>query len=279
MKSIPEIIPIFVPILNKFFLITAYLGTLIIVTIAPGVCHSQTPTESSGYTTKCFGINFGTCIPTGEYASTDASKEPIAAAPGSDISDISGYAKTGFHAEVYGIFSLGDYTGGMISLNGSWNSYNTKALANNFALLSAQNGYTGVAPAFTADGDFHIFQLLVGPYFAFPVSYKIKIELKGLFGLTSANYPIVSSSPFNPNNGAGVITVTYSYSGANNLGYVLGAGIKYKVWYNVGLHLDVSYSGSSISYPTSPQGSNSTNSNLDMSLGMILLTGGVSVDL
>jgi hypothetical protein len=242
-----------------------------------------------------FGLNIGYCLPSGDFSSSDISKEPIKKSPSTDSTNISGYAKGGFHFNIYGAYMFNSSIGAMLSIGGSMNSYDIGSFNSNFSIGYPSNA---TPPVYTVSGNYFIGQFLVGPYFNFSASDNLKIEFKALIGLTTANYPALSFT-YNYNSAYETISETGSFTvnSTSGFGYNIGAGLEYMVTGNLGLHFNLCYGGSSISYPsytrsyseiitilnsnttTTPSNSTIHNTPMSMSIGLLQLTLGCSFDL
>ena len=230
-----------------------------------------------------FGVNVGYGIPGGDFSSTDASKQPVVEYPSTDTTHVSGYAKSGFHFNVYGDYMFASVIGGMISIGGNMNSYDVATLNSNVATAYTKAGFNGTLPAFTVSGSYYVGQYLIGPYVSIPAGSKLRIEIKALVGLTSVNYPTLS---YSYSFFGSPISETITVKSSSGFGYNFGAGIKYMVTDMVGLHFNVCYAGCSASYPsytaTASDGTNSSsqthNTAMAMSLSEIQVTVGASID-
>jgi Outer membrane protein beta-barrel domain len=231
------------------------------------------------------GVDVGYSAPSGDFSSTDPSKEPVVQPHSTDTTHIAGYAKGGFHFNVYATYMFSEEVGAMISVGGSMNSYDITTLNSNFAAEFTTGGYTGALPAFTSSGGYFIGQYLIGPYISIPVGGgKLKVEIKGLVGLTAANYPTLSYNYSALGITESESVTVKSYSG---FGYNVGAGLEYMMSDMLGLHFNICYGGTSVSYPgytvTATEGTLSVNqthsTDLAMSLGLIQVTVGASIEL
>jgi len=222
-----------------------------------------------------FGLNVGVGIPGGDFSKNDGSALPLANTTTPDTTKYNGFAKTGFHFDVYGTYMFSSHVGAMLSLGGTMNSFDAATLQT----VANSNGGSGAVV--TSSGNYFVGQYLVGPYVALPLgSNKLQLELKGLVGLVTANYPTID---YAQGLGTGTITV----KSGSGFGYRFGAGLKYMVADMIGLHFDLGYTGSSITYSSSTQtqsfGSMSQSEtdpvSKTMSLSLMQVTVGVSVDL
>jgi hypothetical protein len=133
---------------------------------------------------------------------------------------------------------------------------------------------------------------------------KFNIEGQILVGLVSTTYPTLTENLDQSSTSGGI---TYSETGSSILsfksssgfGYNISAGIEDKIAPHIGLHLDVGYTGSSLSVAsytsttsgtetvtiagfTSSQAFNSTNTDNNsktLSVSLLQITLGLSVDL
>ncbi len=219
------------------------------------------------------------------FGKTDSNMLPIAAS-NKDTNNLSGYAKTGFHFDLYLTYQLIPHLGIMLSVGGNMNSYDVTTLNTQYADQYTSHGGNGNLPAFTASGSYYIGQYLLGPCINIPAGTGgLSIEAKALFGLTTANYPGLS---YSYSFFGTTISNTFSVKSASGFGYNVGAGLKYSLPGGlIGLHLGVAYGGSSISYPsyTSSYSDGTTTQTTTynvpkaMSLAMLQITIGASVDL
>jgi hypothetical protein len=141
-------------------------------------------------------------------------------------------------------------------------------------------------PTITSSDEFFITQYLAGAYMKIPVSKFCCIELKALAGLTTADNPGLTYTGLQE-------IVIYTYPEGSGFGYNVGGGIKYAIEtegkLGLGLHLNINYAGSYIKYSGysvttyNPAFTliNSYNYNvpLSMSLGILQLTIGASLEL
>lgn len=261
--------------MKKLTLISAVL-------VAAGILYTGA-NSANAQSKLSFGLNVGYSAPSGDFSSTTPSKEPVVASPSTDTTHIAGYAKGGFHFNVYAAYMFSPVVGGMISIGGSMNGYDIATLDEN--VVTASGGGASSAPVVTASGSYYVGEYLIGPYILIPTPGKLKIEFKALFGLTSMNYPTLSYS-----ESAGGFTASgnITVKSASGFGYNIGAGIEYLVTDQIGLHFDIAYGGTTASYPSITQTASETgfptttktqNTAMTMSVGMIQPTVGVSINL
>jgi len=223
-----------------------------------------------------FGLNVGCGIPGGDFSKNDGTALPIANAKGADTTKYNGFAKTGFHFNIYANYMFSTNVGATIVIGGTMNTFDAATLQ-----TVANTNNTGSPAVVTSSGNYYVGQYLIGPYFAFPLgSDKVSLELKGLVGLVTANYPTIDYAE-------GLGTGSIAVKSGSGFGYSGVVGLKYMLTDMFGLHLDVGYLGSSISYSSSTQTQSyagMSQSYTDpvsktMSLSLIQVTIGASVDL
>jgi len=281
---------------------------LTIVAAIAGLCIAQLNTQAQDDKKLSFGINVGAGIPMGDYSKTDSTKLPLSSATtnrgkANDTTKYNGFAKTGFHFSVYGQYMIAGPIGVKLLIGGTMNSFDITSFNSTYASILTENGSASPGqtfPTFTASKSYYIGQYLVGPCLKLPAGDKLRIEAQILVGLVTANYPSLSytystsggTAPFNYSETG---TETYSSSSGSGFGYNIGAGLEYMATDMIGLHLNVGYTGSSLSYSSYTQASSSSytfggttsssssagtyNIPKTMSMGLLQITVGVSIDI
>jgi len=281
--------------------------------IAVGMTYTGNNFANAQESKISFGFNAGAGIPMGDYAKHDSTASPIAEATkrynsanpppkGYNVNDttkLNGFAKTGFHFNVYGQYRIAGPIGIKLSIGGTMNSYDAATFSSAYAKIWAENpSNTGVpAPTWTSSKNYYIGEYLIGPCLRLPAGAKLKIEAQVLVGLVTGSYPSLNGTLSVSGPGySDSYTETYStVSSVSAFGYNFSAGFEYKVAPLIGLHLNAGYTGSSFSYAnytvaqTTSQtlfGVTSTNSSTStynvaktMSMGILAITLGLSVDL
>ncbi len=145
------------------------------------------------------------------------------------------------------------------------NSYNTSNLTSG---SSASGGYTSA-------------EYLIGPFISFKIA-KIKIEAKLLGGMLTSNYPTLTIQNY------GYSTID-AFENGKGFGYCAGAKVKYMLFDGLlGVGIGFNYVSSDITYSnwtqtysgTYPLGFQPTlNGSTKMSLGLVQLTAGLSLDI
>lgn len=187
-------------------------------------------------------------------------------------------------------------------IGGTMNSFDVTSFNSTFASIETEHGSTPgqTFPTFTASKSYYIGQYLIGPCLKLPAGDKLRIEAQILVGLVTSSMPTLSYSysasggtpPFNYSE---TVTATMSSSSGSGFGYNIGAGAEYMVTDMIGLHLNVGYTGSSQSYAsytqassgsytlggttTSNSSSNTYNVAKTMSMSLLQVTLGASIDL
>lgn len=212
------------------------------------------------------GVSVGAGIPLAAYGKADTLAE-------NDSTHRNGWAKTGFHFDVTAGYLFAGSIGGMIYIGGNMNSFDATSYKtingfNSSATVTAKSYYLG--------------QYLIGPFLALPAGDKLKINLRLLVGLVTANTPTITVGENNN------VTSTYSGKGGSGFGYQFGAGIQYNFSESLGMMVNIGYTGSSISYTGYTQSQTNpalswtyTNTTLKqtMSMGLITATIGLAINL
>jgi hypothetical protein len=201
-----------------------------------------------------FGFNVATNIPQGAFARNDSVALPFVSGvlPNlinvRDSNNINGYAKTGFHFNLYATYLFTDHFGAMLSVGGNFNSFDVSTLSANEDEQYSGYGFGGVPPTFTCSGNYYIGEYFIGPYFKIPTQSKnFSFEFKILLGVITANYPNLT---FNYNYMGSTASQTEVVKEGLGFGYNLGGGFKYLIDKGlIGLHLGFVYTGGSINYP------------------------------
>ncbi|MGP8217030.1 MAG: hypothetical protein ACLQQ4_15790 [Bacteroidia bacterium] len=249
-------------------------GTILMalsVLLLANICVAQADADDGKKYT--FGYDYGISLPVGDYAGTSTSKFPLKTGTGQDTAQLSGYAKTGFHYDMYFAYKIIPYVSLMLAVYGDQSNYNINTLNSQYKVLNPNS----IAIITTGD-NYYAVQYLLGPYVNIPVNEIFVIEVKALAGLTTCNYPSLDYI------GAGQTTL-YSFTKGSGFGYTFGAGAKLEVADGLYLHLNFNYAGSDITYSSSSiavfSGNNyssTTNSTAKtMGLGIFQITGGVSM--
>lgn len=221
------------------------------------------------------GVSVGAGIPMGAWGSKNSD---TASSVQNDSTHIqNGYAKTGFHFDVTAGYLFSSSVGAMVYIGGNMNSFDA-------ATYSTANGIKS-PETFTAKS-YYIGQYLVGPYGSFGAD-KLKFNVRLLVGLVTANRPTMTRTS---TYGGQSYTDEYSGKGASGFGYQLGAGIVYSLNDNMGLTVNLAYTGSSVTYtgytsvgPNPFTGSTVTTTNTTlkqtMSLGLLTASVGLAFNL
>jgi hypothetical protein len=184
------------------------------------------------------GFNDGYSIPVGEFGKTDETKYPISHLNGHDTNHLGGYGQYGFHYEYYAAYRFMKYLSAMVSIGGSYLSYDIGSLNSQFIQYFAPNTVT-----VTGGDSYYIIQYLAGPKLNLRLGKGFSFEFKALTGVTSANYPSFTYLGF-PS------IEIYTFPQSNGFGYNVGGGLKYITAEGfIGIHLNVSYAGSDITFP------------------------------
>jgi hypothetical protein len=116
-----------------------------------------------------FGLNVGAGIPMGAYAKNDSTALPLSsstvnAGKGNDTTKYNGFAKTGFHFNVYGQYMIVGPVGLKVMIGGTMNSYDIATYNTNYDYLYAKsNPNSGGLPVWTDSKSYFIGQYLIGP--------------------------------------------------------------------------------------------------------------------
>ncbi len=235
-----------------------------------------------------FGFNVGVSIPERAFARNDSVALPNYSGVlpvqynQRDSGTINGYAKAGFHFNVYGRYMLIQNIGVMISIGGNFNSFDVSTLSSNAAAQYKGYGFSGTPPVFSASGSYYVGEYLFGFYFKVPlVSPNLSAEFNILFGDVMATYPTLTYTYTNMGVTASQAEKTNI---GNGIGYNLAGGFKYTIANGkMALHLGAGYTGCSVSYPSytvSTSGlSNTYNVPKSMSLGLLQFTIGGSIEI
>lgn len=291
--------------MKKLNLISATLITAGILCVGTNSTNAQANKLS-------FGLNLGATIPMGGFAKHDSSALPVSQFTGNntgkvnDTTKLNGFAKTGFHFNVWGQYMIAGPIGVKLMIGGSMISYDVSTLNSDIATqyIAYSPGHSSAgAPTFTSNS-YYVGQYLIGPSLKLPAG-KFNIEGQILVGLLSTTYPTLTQNIDQTSGGGGFTytetgTSVTTFKSASGFGYNISAGIEDKIAPLIGLHLDVGYTGSSLSYAsytqvtsgtdtetitglgtttTSFNNTSTNNSAKTLSVGMLQITLGVSVDL
>src|SRR5580704_16801221 len=85
-----------------------------------------------------FGVNVGAGIPMGDYSKTDSTKLPISrstvnAGKANDTTKYNGFAKTGFHFNVWGQYMIAGPIGLKLMIGGTMNSFDAASYTSTYA--------------------------------------------------------------------------------------------------------------------------------------------------
>jgi hypothetical protein len=125
-----------------------------------------------------------------------------------------------------------------------------------------------------------VYEYLTGPCTLVYLAPKFKLQASALLGIVTMSYPELTLA-WND-----TVSLTFDFLGGGiGFGYSIGAGIEYSISDNVSLLLNVSYTGTTISYNSSaitwnspgyyPYVENHPNDATTMSTGIIKPTIGV----
>ncbi|MEO6883391.1 MAG: hypothetical protein ABI199_05120 [Bacteroidia bacterium] len=143
------------------------------------------------------------------------------------------YAQTGFHFDVTASYLFSGNIGGMVYIGENMNSFDN-------ATFMSENRLANYDETFTSKG-YNVGQYLAGPFLSLPASNKLKVNIRVLVGLVTANMPTETINGY-------FDTETVSGNGGIGFGYQLGAGLKYNLSDKIGLTFNVAYTGASICY-------------------------------
>ena len=217
------------------------------------------------------GISVGAGIPLGAFGSKNS--DTTSAAQMDSTHRENGYANAGFHFDVTIGYRFINNLGVAILVGGNMNSFDATT-------YTSVNGVK--SPETFTSTSYYVGQYLVGPFAYFPAGDKLRITVRALFGLVTANTP---TETFTTTVFSTTATSVTSGNSGSGFGYQFGAGIKYNFSDNVGLLFNVDYAGSTIAYTgytvASTFGSSSStheNTTLKstMDLGIISTTLGVA---
>jgi hypothetical protein len=184
------------------------------------------------------GYNCGYSIADGDFAKTDASKYPISKLNGQDTNHLGGYGQYGFHYECYVAYRFMNYLSLMLSIGGSDIHYDITTLNSQFITFYAPNTVT-----VSSRDIYYVQEYLAGPKLNLRIGKGFSFEIRALAGVTSTNYPSLTYLGF-PD------LAIYAFPEGGGFGYNLGAGLKYITADGfIGIHLNVSYAGSDITFP------------------------------
>ncbi len=230
-----------------------------------------------------FGYNYGSSIAKGAYGMNNTSKLPISRLTKQDTTELNGYAKTGFHYDIYFTYEFIPHLSAMLAVSGDQSNYDINTLATQYYSFFAPN--TRLA---TTGDNYYIVQYLIGPYLNPRIVGNLHFELKVLVGLTTANYPGISYI-IEPNLQVANYT-NYIFQKGSAFGYNIGGGFNYGAVIGpigLGAHLNLNYEGSTVTYPgysiTNYTGSNVQSSNYNIPKTMVInilqLTVGLSIEI
>jgi len=228
------------------------------------------------------GFSIGTNAPHARYAQSDSVAVPFISNV-NDMNNINGYAKNGFHFNIYSTYMITQQFGAMLSIGGNFNSFDILTLNIQAYDQYAGNFFTSTPPpSFTISGSYYVGEYLIGPYFKFHIGPpNLSLELKVLLGVVTANYPTLT---YSYDYMGTIATQTETVKVGNGFGYNISGGYMYTILKGlIGLHLDVGYTGADINYPSYTTSSNGISTAYDspksMSLGILQFTLGGSIEL
>lgn len=216
-------------------------------------------------------VNVGAAMPMGAWGSKKTDTTQSVATDSTHIQN--GYASTGFHFDITAGYLFSGNVGGMVLIGGNMNKFDAST-------YKSVNGFSGSEVSITAKS-YYLGEYLVGPFFAIPAGDKIKINIRALVGLVTANTPTITESETVFGQ-----TVSFTISGkpGSGFGYQAAAGLQYNMSDNLGLKLDLAYTGSTIAYKkgiteSSASGSQSMYTSLKrtMSVGLFTVSAGVAI--
>jgi hypothetical protein len=228
-----------------------------------------------------FGYNYGTSFPEGNFGKSDQSKLPMSRFSGQDTNKLNGYAKKGIHYDFYASYKIIRYISIMLSVAGDQNDYDINTLNSQYIQYAPPN-----TVAVTTGDNYNIVQYLIGPYINIPIINNLSTEIKALAGFTTANYPGLNYL------GLPSGELLYTTPNSSAIGYAVGLGLKYTAvktrGLGLGLHLNVNYAASNITYSRysitayTPANTyiNSTTYNYpkSLSLSILQITYGISLE-
>lgn len=189
-----------------------------------------------------FGYDYGTSMPENDFAKHDTSKLPMGRLYHQDTTKLNGYAKSGFHYDFYFTYKFWQHLGVTALVSGNENSYDINTINSQYIALYPPN-----TVIVTTGDNYSVTQYLIGPYISITPVDRLDIEIKALYGITTANYPGLDYI------GGSEITL-YTARASSTMGYNVGIGIKFMAEevkeIGLALHLNVNYMGTNINYPS-----------------------------
>lgn len=233
-------------------------------------------------------VNVGAAMPLGAWGSKKTDTTQAVANDSTHIEN--GYAKTGFHFDITAGYLFTNNVGGMILIGGNMNKVDvsTYESVNNIK-----------SPDKVTYKSYYVGEYLIGPFLAIPAGDKLKINIRVMGGLVTANTPAETDS-YSTSDNYGTISVTDKATGksGSGFGYQAAAGVQYNLNDNLGLNLNLGYTGSSVAYKKgmtetysqtgtgayssiTGSGTNSYYTNLKrtMSVSIFTITAGVTLSL
>ncbi len=180
-----------------------------------------------------FAFNAGLSVPLRSFGSKDTAAD-FMIPTNSDSTHAKGFATVGFHIDAKAGYFLFPQFGLLAKISYNYNSFDANTLNNII------NGYY----YYTVNGGYSIWQFMGGVFGNFQVSPVSSLWIEGMIGDIHANFPSFSVSD-------GYVTLTGRLADANNLAGSLSIGIDYTINDNVSFIGSLSYSGATLSYPTS----------------------------
>jgi hypothetical protein len=211
------------------------------------------------------GVSIGAAIPMGAYGSKNT--DTTASVQNDSTHVQNGYAKTGFHFDLTAGYLFNSSVGAMVFIGGNMNSWDATTY---MSVNRTPSGETYTATSY------YLGQYMVGPFVQFGQG-QMKFTGRLLLGLVTANRPTITDTYTGGSS-------TQSGSGASGFGWQLAAGIQYNFNDNMGLTVNIGYTGATVNYTgynaSGTSGSftyNVTNTTLKQSMSVGLLTASVGL--
>ena len=166
-------------------------------------------------------VNGGVAIPTGNFSKADYHDES------------SGFAKTGFHLNLSGVYQFNKNWGAGILIGYSQFGFKDPlSLAEGYKEDSGTDSTTLYQLGHNSN-----FSVLVGPYYFIPAGKNVLIDIRALGGYVNTH--LAGFRIFYEDYTDNVMTQEETSGGT--FGFQLGAGVKYSVAKKVSLHFNIDY--------------------------------------
>src|SRR5580698_2942362 len=130
----------------------------VLILFLDNLCVAQTEYVDKKFS---FGYNYGTSAAQGDFGANSNTKLPVSRnfKPPKDTTQLNGYAKNGFHYDIYATYEFIPHISAMLSVSGDQYNFDIRTLSTEYGQFYSPNSY------YVTTGDnYYAVQYLAGLY-------------------------------------------------------------------------------------------------------------------